>query len=331
MEKKFNESVSMVVDEFLRFRLTMNQKAINSRATKEFLWKNYKYLLSSKNYYERKMFEGDFDLDVFNLVRKDFLNYLHCDISESMLSYFVIENEISEDIFSNAVLNLDEINNLLYYVKKAILNGGLKDKPFILNEGEFIKKLLIYLIEEKNLTSIEEEQVKDWLKFFEVSQVSFFYKETMSKLILESDGRFGIYTKDDELLSLVNNEGNINLYYQAKYDRWHNIDDLYYGYIGTKEKRILWILKKIKDDYFITDYFNLTRNNPYLKQEDVIEMYVVDSLYNFFMESNLLEFKQEIYNDKDLEKIRSILNFALGDLEFPKEKVLYFYNDKLKS
>lgn len=331
MENKFNESVSKVVDDFLRSRLLLNQKLIYSHATKEYMWKMYEDWVSSKKCYYEKMLESGFDLDVYNLVKEDFSNHHYCEISGDMFCYFAIDNEMSNDIFSDILLNEDEINNLLYYVKKAILAGGIGDKPFVLNEGSFIKKLLDYLIDKKDLPKEEEEQVKNWLKYFNVSDCSFFKKETMSKLVLKSNGLFGIYTGGGSFLSIVNNEGHINLKYQIKHDCWHYIDDLYYGYIVTNKKRIIWIFKKIEDEIYITDYFSLINNRPYLNQEEVFEIHVVDSLENFFRENNLLVFRQSLYHDKDFEKIRSILNFALGDLEPTKEKVLYFHNKKLKN
>lgn len=322
MQQKFRESVSNEVIPFLKSRIELNQKTVISKCydcEKEYYLEEYYKLIALK-------LKNSKDCDIKDLELSENHDY-YFDISDSSHKYLYALKKLSNFSFANSLLSQAEIDNLLLYVKKAILEGGIGEDAFILNESEFVKKLLLFLLNNKTLNTNELIEIEKWLQFFNISKYTFFDKKTESKLILDKTGNFLISTQDRHYLSIVNSCGKIVKKYSIKYEIFHHINDLYCGYIGKQGKRILWIFKKVGEEFIINDFSRFCDNCKFNFNEES-ELIIFQNLEDFLEENDLEEFFEFIYHNDELVKIQKILEYGLKNMDLQNNRILYYKHKK---
>ncbi len=308
--EKYNIDYFFKNNEFIQALILKSNTIINSLPIKYILL----IINNIDNMQIYNLFRNLDDLKQLELIK----NYK---IPNEMLKLYVINSKSNtlEYLLYND-LRINFINDLDYNQLYNLFNKNIKLPKYILNDNEFINKIVTIINPKDYRYLIDTLKEKNDIEFIEKKRKVYY----LNKL-----NKFNSETKMLDFFDKLYNE-IIDLSKYKEKDILNKFNDILKKYInqfGSNDEIINNIIEKLNNPNELKLYFQKESN--YLLTEMIIDYYFEQNYYNFFLDLNeLIRFQStegKTINDEMIEIYSNILNLD----KLPYEEKLNLFN-KLK-
>ncbi|MDE6141314.1 MAG: hypothetical protein K2G03_01795, partial [Bacilli bacterium] len=290
IDNKRNILIADKVCEILKSKLLLNRTILEFSKSEEYL--NFEEFCNRLNSLIKKLETLEKDNPNRQYVEYEYNNFVKC-------------------YAKKVILNDQEIDKLLEYVRNSIVKFGICQNQKEYSSSELVKFSLNLLKENINQNNSEEnKELISWINFITTSPESGFLKKNDVQYEIKDDGQeYFIIKEEGEKIFAISMDGDVSIDEELDYQNSLLDKDLYIGCIDYEGERIITILYQ-KDGNYYPVFFNQESSN----RMERIEQRLKQNAKAIISLSSLLEFKglshliEPIYDKKILEYIALTIN-----------------------